>query len=352
MPGEKKPNSDDDNVEVDIDSDDVPKTDETTHHHHTYRQIHDPTRTKDPPPQETPGQPPAPPEKTFYSDDYSEGVPPIPPLLHKDSFDQQAAKPVIEHDDTPISGEVDSEILPDTDHPFAKPSNEAAEQPDTVVVKGGENESLVLQTESSGGPVPEDEDRAPKMPSESEANFKTLEAMIQEGFAEILSQFEKKIRYDLAKEDHIRELHHEVQEYKSDLLSKTALPFVNGLIRLSDSIGDIVKTWQERGLSTLTPEKAITTIESFAKEIEILLTSNGYEPYSEPSEQFNDATQNPITREFTSNESLHNTIHQRLRQGYKKGDTIIRQEAVSIYVYSDLNQSNNSGSSIQPKSSE
>ena len=82
-------------------------------------------------------------------------------------------------------------------------------------------------------------------------------------------------------------------------------------------------------------EAASKEKEADAVVIAQVLAQFGVEPFTEPPNTFVPSTQHCLQRVKTSDSARHGQIARRLAAGYRRGDTIIRREQVSVYVADD-----------------
>jgi molecular chaperone GrpE len=173
---------------------------------------------------------------------------------------------------------------------------------------------------------------------------KSLDCEILERLEVLARLFEDKLAYDEFKEGQITRLHSELQEYKTDLLARTALPLIHGMIRLHDDSGKILDA-ARREASSLTPERLIHSIESFREDLEGLLADNGVSTYQAPDGSFDPYRQRALRTISTPDASLAGRVAERLRPGFERGTTIVMKERVAVYIATPTGDSGRGDSS-------
>jgi molecular chaperone GrpE len=162
-----------------------------------------------------------------------------------------------------------------------------------------------------------------------------LEELVDKRFEQVFKTFEEKLTYDRVKEDQISRLHDELQAYKADLVAKTARPLTSGIIRFHDDVGRIVEALRKRDVAELTPDRFFKVIQGFQQDIEIVLSDNGVEAYSEPGDTFDPHRQKALATVPSTDAALTGHIAARLRPGFEQSGTVLQKERVAVYVLAD-----------------
>jgi molecular chaperone GrpE (heat shock protein) len=170
---------------------------------------------------------------------------------------------------------------------------------------------------------------------EVEARLERLEASIATGFDRVLKSFEHKLAFDQFKEEQISRLHDELQEYKAGLVIKTVRPLISGIIRFHDDVGRIVEALRNRDVMELTPERFFKVIQGFQQDVEIVLSDNGVEAYTEAGDTFDPHRQKALATVPSTDAALTGRIAARLRPGFEQSGTVLQKERVAVYVLAD-----------------
>ena len=152
----------------------------------------------------------------------------------------------------------------------------------------------------------------------------------EEGINRVSDLFKEKITADEVKEKAFEELYSQLDSYKRNFVDTAMKPFVHDLLLFYDRITTEIdhcevneKSDKSEGMITFKDElleilyrNDITRIE---KSIE--------------GEKFNAEKSNAVEKIETDEDAKDNTIKAVLKEGFKKGETIIRPEIVQIYKY-------------------
>lgn len=164
----------------------------------------------------------------------------------------------------------------------------------------------------------------------SETAFVGLEERIRAGFDELRKTFGEKLAHDRFKEEQVNRLHDELQEYKRDLLARTQLPLLQGVMRLHDDLGRLVDSLVED--KELTAARCLEILHEFRDDIEILLDGHGVLPFEVVDETFDPDRQTALLRIPTSDRERVGTVAERLRPGFQQASSVLRKERVGVYV--------------------
>ncbi len=179
----------------------------------------------------------------------------------------------------------------------------------------------------------------PILPDQND--FEAFEKTISLGFKNILNAFNQKIAYDKTKQHQIDALHNELQQYRTDLIAKTNRPIVNGVIKLHDDIGRLIEKI-ESDPDQFSTNRFIKMIGGIQEDLEILLDQNGIMAFRESGDKFAPRRQQVIRKLNTADKSLNGLIANTLRPGFEQGDELIKKERVSIYVFSETSDEQDS----------
>ncbi len=160
-----------------------------------------------------------------------------------------------------------------------------------------------------------------------------IQGQMEEGFERLLGAFQDKLAYDKTKDEQVARLHKELQDYKRDLVARTADPLVNGLVRLHDDLGKTAEALREnqtRAQDSALPERICS---GFQEDIEILLENSGVTCYHEENESFDPRRQQALRTVATDQNQKHGLVAERVRPGFERGDKLIRKEKVAVFKY-------------------
>lgn len=159
-----------------------------------------------------------------------------------------------------------------------------------------------------------------------------LETTVAVGFAGVLQEFRDKLALDRFKEEQITRLHEELQEYRNDLISRTARQILQGLIRLHDSLGKVSASLRQRPAEELTPERFFQQFEGFQDDVELLLGQHEVEKFEVPGEDFDPRRQTAVRPVPTDDPTQVGRIAERVRSGFQLGETLLQKERVAVYA--------------------
>ena len=183
---------------------------------------------------------------------------------------------------------------------------------------------------------------------EMHQSSKQVKEYLKMSFADIMTQFEQKLAYDISKQQQIDRLHHELQQYRTDLIAKTNRPFVNGITHMHDDIGKLVESLKAKSNEYLTADRFFKILENLQDDIEILLDQNGVMVFREIGNTFQPRRQQVLRKIETSDELAVGHVAAKIRPGFEQGDELIRKERVAVYIL-NKNQSKQSDESMVEK---
>ena len=207
---------------------------------------------------------------------------------------------------------------------------------------------MVIPLESCDGPaVPEAEMLRPPTqeasteketgasanePGVPSAALERLEQAITHGFMEVLGELRDKLALDRFKEEQITRLHEELQDYRNDLISRTARQILQGLIRLHDSLGKVTASLRQRPAEELTPERFFQQFAGFQDDVELLLGQHNVEKFEVSGEEFDPRRQTVARTVSTDDSTQVGRVAERVRSGFQQEETLLQKERVAVYA--------------------
>ena len=174
---------------------------------------------------------------------------------------------------------------------------------------------------------------APPLPVNGlDVAIERLETTVAAGFAGVLQEFRDKLALDRFKEEQITRLHEELQDYRNDLISRTARQILQGLIRLHDSLGKVSASLRQKPAEELTPERFFQQLEGFQDDVELLLGQHEVEKFEVPGEDFDPRRQTAVRPVATDDSTQVGRIAERVRSGFQSGETLLQKERVAVYA--------------------
>lgn len=146
-------------------------------------------------------------------------------------------------------------------------------------------------------------------------------------------EFQSKLKYDSHKQKMIDTLHHELQEYKNDILKKSSLVIVMDLIKFIGNMRKLIDYYHAQDPDEHDPVKLLNILKNVPLDLEDIFYTHGIDTFSSDNNCFDAARQKIIKKEFTSDKDKDKTIARSLRPGYKWDDKVIQAEMVAVYVY-------------------
>lgn len=186
-------------------------------------------------------------------------------------------------------------------------------------------------------PLPESEGSLP-LEDALEERLKALETQLEKGMQALETAFADRLSYDSTKDIHIARLHDELQQYKNDLLMKTARPYITGLVRLHDDLGKTVDSLQVAEDGAIARDRCCDIIRGFQDDIELLLEDNGLLSYREPGDKFDPKRQTCVRTVPSTDPELVGRVVKRLRMGVERDGIVIQKERVTVYAKADATQ--------------
>lgn len=169
--------------------------------------------------------------------------------------------------------------------------------------------------------------------SAMEKGFSGLELSLS-GLRELTENMSSQLERNRRLEEHIDKLHAENQNYKSGLLKKILMPFVNEIIFMIDNYAQLNKNYAEKDISQIDTAKLLKQFGDIVGDLENALYKNGVEAYeSEEGAAVDFVRQKVVKTVLTDDPQKHKTVCARVKKGFTLEDKIIRQEQVSCYKF-------------------
>jgi molecular chaperone GrpE len=127
--------------------------------------------------------------------------------------------------------------------------------------------------------------------------------------------------YEEAMEQSFKMLYDDLQEARPDRLLEQFRPLYLDIILLLDRVEDL-----------LDGETSREPLRSIRDELVELLARRAVERVTTSGDDFDPTVQRAVGRRPTDDASLHGRVAQRLRQGFRFGDRIIRHEQVAVWA--------------------
>jgi len=149
----------------------------------------------------------------------------------------------------------------------------------------------------------------------------------------LLEKLEKKIMYDQFKEEQIKRLHDELQQYRQGFAESLLGPMIKQLVRYVDQITRQVAALREKPAEQLGPERLFKELEGVRDDLELILEDSGVVVFRQPDTRFDPRRQQARLTEETGDESQHGIIAERLLPGYELNGKLVEKERVKVLVY-------------------
>ncbi|MCK4981105.1 MAG: nucleotide exchange factor GrpE [Candidatus Delongbacteria bacterium] len=152
----------------------------------------------------------------------------------------------------------------------------------------------------------------------------------EEGINRVSDLFKEKITADEVKEKAFEELYSQLDSYKRNFVDTAMKPFVHDLLLFYDRITTEIDHCEVN--EKLDKSEGMVTFKDELLEILYRNDITRIEKSIE-GEKFNAEKSNAVEKIETDEDAKDNTIKAVLKEGFKKGETIIRPEIVQIYKY-------------------
>lgn len=175
--------------------------------------------------------------------------------------------------------------------------------------------------------------------SDLEENITRLSTQMDQlaaSMAGLRDDFQSKIQFDSDKQETIRLLHEELNEYRGNLVLQHMRSMALQLSQLHADMTRILGRYDEAVASDNTgdslAQKLFNEMEGIQWDIKEILSLNGFELYQEESETFQ-RTQRPVRTEPTDDPQKKDHIAERVRPGLRYDDHVVQPEEVVVYRY-------------------
>lgn len=146
---------------------------------------------------------------------------------------------------------------------------------------------------------------------------------------QLQATLDRDARAESTREKVVDRLHHELQQYKDDLLLKVLRPVFVDLIQLHDDMGKMIDA---QGPTEGEASRLLDLIRGFQQGVEDILYRQGVEPFSVEESAFDPRRQRAVQTVATDDPALNKTIAGRHRKGFLASEKVIRPEIVSVYA--------------------
>lgn len=155
--------------------------------------------------------------------------------------------------------------------------------------------------------------------------IKDLAAQVQS-----LSQLMHETReYDVVRERVVESLSRDLREAQGALLLKLSQPLLLGLTRMHDQLSRQLEDLDAD--EPLPGTDAIRLVENWRDDIEILLENQGISRFRTVGNAFDSSTQTALDVVLVADPSLHRTVAERGRPGFREDDRVLQKERVVVY---------------------
>jgi molecular chaperone GrpE len=168
---------------------------------------------------------------------------------------------------------------------------------------------------------------------------------IIQSISRLQSDFETKIKYDESKERTIDAMHRELQDYREDLSFKILRPLILDIVSLYDDL-NLLEWKDSESEPSLEIGKLGLDLKTFVADIEEIVSRYGFEFYRVDTDIFDRSLQKTQKVINTDNPNLDKQVIDRIRQGLRYGDRVVRSELVTAYRYVASSESNPANSSV------
>ncbi|MBL0700797.1 MAG: nucleotide exchange factor GrpE [Desulfosarcina sp.] len=159
--------------------------------------------------------------------------------------------------------------------------------------------------------------------------LESLEKQIEQ----LSNEFKSKLKYDAHKEKIIDDLHHELQQYKNDIIKKQSMTIILDMIKVVDGIRKFSAYHKDKEPSDLEFGKLIDFIESIPSDIEDVFSLQGVKTFTCNNEVIDPARQKIVKKTVTTDKSKDKMVTGTIYHGYECDDKVIRPEMVQILTY-------------------
>jgi molecular chaperone GrpE (heat shock protein) len=141
------------------------------------------------------------------------------------------------------------------------------------------------------------------------------------------------IRDDRFKEEQIRKMHAELQEYKRGLLDQALLPMLTQVVRLHENLNRQEQALRQKPPEELGPQRLFKELAGIREELEVILGESGVTIFEDPTGVFVPSRQTAREAVPTPDSELHGKISERLLPGYERDGRLISKECVRVFTH-------------------
>jgi molecular chaperone GrpE (heat shock protein) len=159
--------------------------------------------------------------------------------------------------------------------------------------------------------------------------LESLEKQIEQ----LSKEFTSKLKYDAHKEKIIDDLHHELQQYKNDIIKKQSMDIILDMIKVVDGIRKFSAYYKDKKSSDSELGKLLDFIESIPSDIEDVFSLHGVDAFTCDNEVIDPARQKVVKKIVTTDKSKDKMVTGTISHGYECDNKVIRPEMVQILIY-------------------
>ena len=159
--------------------------------------------------------------------------------------------------------------------------------------------------------------------------LESLEKQIEQ----LSNEFKSKLKYDAHKEKIIDHLHHELQQYKNDIIKKQSMTIIMDMVKVVDGIRRFSAHHKGKEPSLLDCGKLLGFIESIPSDIEDVFSLQGVNTFTCGNELVDPARQKIVKTTTTTDKAKDKTVTNTIYPGYERDGKVIRPEMVQILTY-------------------
>ncbi|MBL0731537.1 MAG: nucleotide exchange factor GrpE [Desulfosarcina sp.] len=159
--------------------------------------------------------------------------------------------------------------------------------------------------------------------------LESLEKQIEQ----LSNEFKSKLKYDAHKEKIIDDLHHELQQYKNDIIKKQSMTIIMDMVKVVDGIRKFSAHHKDKEPSSLEFGKLLDFIESIPSDIEDVFSLQGVNTFTCGNEIVDPARQKIVKKIATTDKAQDKTVANTIYPGYECDGKVIRPEMVQMLTY-------------------
>lgn len=156
---------------------------------------------------------------------------------------------------------------------------------------------------------------------------------LQNSMNQLAGEFQSKLKYDAHKERIIDSLHHELQEYKNDIVKKHLMSVLMDVIKVIDDIRKWMQHYRSLNSDDRDPIKLFKFLETIPSDLEDIFYWQGVKSFNCPGDVFDPTRQRATKRIPTTDPDMDKKVAESLRYGYEWEGKVIRPEMVAVYDY-------------------